>query len=98
MGSKLDHPDRTLMNAKTSAAAPLDALPLRLTSFSHGGGCGCKIAPGVLSEILRSSGGGMIPPELMVGTAASSARSRAARYSVAGSFSSRRCPTATRSA
>src|SRR5947208_15859992 len=55
------------MNAKTSAAAPLDALPLRLTSFSHGGGCGCKIAPGVLSEILRSSGGGIVPPELMVG-------------------------------
>jgi len=41
--------------------------PLRLTSFSHGGGCGCKIAPGVLSEILRSSGAGIIPPELMVG-------------------------------
>src|SRR3954452_25485981 len=55
------------MNAKTSAAAPLDPLPLRLTSFSHGGGCGCKIAPGVLSEILRSSGGGIVPPELMVG-------------------------------
>src|SRR5881227_3057138 len=55
------------MNAKTSAAAPLDALPLRLTSFSHGGGCGCKIAPGVLSEILRSSGGGIVPPELLVG-------------------------------
>jgi len=41
--------------------------PIRLTQFSHGGGCGCKIAPGVLSEILRSSGGGVIPPELMVG-------------------------------
>ncbi len=41
--------------------------PLRLTSFSHGGGCGCKIAPGVLSEILKNSGGGLIPPELMVG-------------------------------
>ncbi|MGJ7580736.1 selenide, water dikinase SelD [Variovorax sp. RHLX14] len=41
--------------------------PLRLTSFSHGGGCGCKIAPGVLSEILKKSGGGLIPPELMVG-------------------------------
>ena len=55
------------MNAPTSAAAPLDAAPLRLTSFSHGGGCGCKIAPGVLSEILRSSVGGLVPPELMVG-------------------------------
>ncbi|HSW04621.1 selenide, water dikinase SelD [Aquabacterium sp.] len=41
--------------------------PLRLTSFSHGGGCGCKIAPGVLSEILKRSGGGLIPAELMVG-------------------------------
>ena len=41
--------------------------PLRLTSFSHGGGCGCKIAPGVLSQILKSSGGGMIPPQLLVG-------------------------------
>jgi selenide,water dikinase len=40
---------------------------LRLTSFSHGGGCGCKIAPGVLAKILKSSGGGLIPPELMVG-------------------------------
>ena len=30
---------------------------IRLTQFSHGGGCGCKIAPGVLSEILRASGG-----------------------------------------
>jgi selenide,water dikinase len=41
--------------------------PLRLTSFSHGGGCGCKIAPGVLAEILKNSGGGLIPKELMVG-------------------------------
>ena len=41
--------------------------PIRLTSFSHGGGCGCKIAPGVLSEILKNSAGGMIPPELLVG-------------------------------
>lgn len=40
---------------------------IRLTSFSHGGGCGCKIAPGVLSEILRSSGGLPMPPELLVG-------------------------------
>jgi selenide,water dikinase len=49
----------------TIANAP--PTPLRLTSFSHGGGCGCKIAPGVLSQILKSSAGGMIPPELMVG-------------------------------
>jgi selenide,water dikinase len=41
--------------------------PLRLTSFSHGGGCGCKIAPGVLADILRQSPGGMLPPQLLVG-------------------------------
>jgi len=45
--------------------APADVL--RLTSFSHGGGCGCKIAPGVLSDILSRSGGGLIPPQLLVG-------------------------------
>ena len=41
--------------------------PIKLTSFSHGGGCGCKIAPGVLAEILRSSSGFPVPKELMVG-------------------------------
>jgi selenide,water dikinase len=41
--------------------------PIKLTSFSHGGGCGCKIAPGVLSEILKKSGGFPVPKELMVG-------------------------------
>ncbi|MCV2369465.1 selenide, water dikinase SelD [Roseateles oligotrophus] len=39
----------------------------RLTSLSHGGGCGCKIAPGVLSEILKGTTGFPVPPELMVG-------------------------------
>ena len=46
--------------------APVD-LSIKLTSFSHGGGCGCKIAPGVLTEILRNSSGFAIPPALMVG-------------------------------
>ncbi|MFZ6845495.1 selenide, water dikinase SelD [Undibacterium sp. RuTC16W] len=41
--------------------------PVRLTSFSHGGGCGCKIAPGVLSEILKKSTGFPVPAALMVG-------------------------------
>ncbi len=40
---------------------------LRLTSFSHGGGCGCKIAPGVLSDILKQSQGFPVPPQLLVG-------------------------------
>jgi selenide,water dikinase len=41
---------------------------VRLTQFSHGGGCGCKIAPGLLSEILSRASQGLVPPELMVGT------------------------------
>jgi len=40
---------------------------IKLTSFSHGGGCGCKIAPGVLAEILKNSSGFPVPKELMVG-------------------------------
>jgi len=49
------------MNAPERPAEP------RLTSLSHGGGCGCKIAPGVLSEILKSTVGMPIPKELLVG-------------------------------
>ena len=40
---------------------------IKLTSFSHGGGCGCKIAPGILAEILKNSTGFPVPKELMVG-------------------------------
>lgn len=39
----------------------------RLTSLSHGGGCGCKIAPAVLSEILKSVPQLPFPKELLVG-------------------------------
>src|SRR5258705_113711 len=41
---------------------------IRLTEFSHGGGCGCKIAPAVLSEILSSTPIRGLPKELLVGT------------------------------
>jgi len=43
-------------------------MQLRLTQFSHGGGCGCKIAPGVLEQILARSAPGIVPKELLVGT------------------------------
>ncbi|MBP7002776.1 selenide, water dikinase SelD [Amaricoccus sp.] len=39
----------------------------RLTSLSHGGGCGCKIAPGVLSSILRGAAAMPAPEALLVG-------------------------------
>src|SRR3989441_3614461 len=41
---------------------------IRLTEFSHGGGCGCKIAPAVLSEILAASPIRGLPKDLLVGT------------------------------
>ncbi|TAH51462.1 MAG: selenide, water dikinase SelD [Betaproteobacteria bacterium] len=41
---------------------------VRLTQFSHGGGCGCKIAPGVLTELLATMPAGLMPPDLLVGT------------------------------
>ncbi|MBS4036703.1 MAG: selenide, water dikinase SelD [Hydrogenophaga sp.] len=49
----------------TSSAIP--PTQPRLTSLSHGGGCGCKIAPGVLSEILKGTAQMPIPKELLVG-------------------------------
>ncbi len=41
---------------------------VRLTALSHGGGCGCKIAPGVLQKLLAGVKPGIIPPQLLVGT------------------------------
>ncbi|HEY0877660.1 MAG TPA: selenide, water dikinase SelD [Zeimonas sp.] len=51
----------TVGTAATAAPAP------RLTSFSHGGGCGCKIAPGVLSQLLRGTVRLPVPAQLLVG-------------------------------
>jgi selenide, water dikinase len=51
------------MNAPATGAA----VEPRLTSLSHGGGCGCKIAPGVLSDILKDTVRMPVPPQLLVG-------------------------------
>jgi len=40
---------------------------VKLTEYSHGAGCGCKIAPGVLEEILKSSTAPFHDPRLLVG-------------------------------
>jgi selenide,water dikinase len=49
--------------------------PLRLTHLSHGGGCGCKIAPAVLEQILADTpfSKGILSqfPDLLVGTESS---------------------------
>jgi selenide,water dikinase len=53
------------MNAPDSPISPI--APIRLTAFSHGGGCGCKIAPAVLSEILAMTPLRTMPRDLLVG-------------------------------
>jgi len=41
---------------------------IRLTEFSHGGGCGCKIAPAILTELLATTPVRGLPEALLVGT------------------------------
>lgn len=51
--------------------------PIRLTKYSHGGGCGCKISPKVLEEILEGSLAMPDEDKLLVGN---SSRDDAAVY------------------
>ena len=44
---------------------------IRLTQFSHGGGCGCKIAPAILHEILARTPPAAGFADLLVGTESS---------------------------
>ncbi|MEM6348449.1 MAG: selenide, water dikinase SelD, partial [Bacteroidota bacterium] len=41
--------------------------PIRLTQYSHGAGCGCKISPQVLDKILHTSQHILPNPDLLVG-------------------------------
>ncbi|WP_022955625.1 selenide, water dikinase SelD [Perlucidibaca piscinae] len=53
--------------------------PVRLTQYSHGAGCGCKISPKVLDTILAGSGAQHLDPRLWVGNAS---RDDAAVYAI----------------
>jgi selenide,water dikinase len=53
--------------------------PVRLTQYSHGAGCGCKISPKVLEVILAGSGAQNLDPKLWVGNAS---RDDAAVYAI----------------
>ncbi|MBS7660706.1 selenide, water dikinase SelD [Pseudomonas lalucatii] len=55
--------------------------PIRLTQYSHGAGCGCKISPKVLEVILAGSGAQHLDPRLWVGNAS---RDDAAVYAIDG--------------
>jgi selenide,water dikinase len=61
-------PSRSFFKNNQDKPMTLNAYNGRLTSLSHGGGCGCKIAPGVLSDILRASPLKMFPPALLAGS------------------------------
>ncbi|WP_144113162.1 selenide, water dikinase SelD [Paraburkholderia sp. BCC1886] len=55
------------MTIKPSSLTPIGAAAPRLTSLSHGGGCGCKIAPGLLADLLKRSAPLPFFPDLLVG-------------------------------
>jgi selenide,water dikinase len=46
----------------------MDTPAVRLTSLAHGGGCGCKLAPSVLRELLANQPSGNAFADLLVGT------------------------------
>jgi selenide,water dikinase len=52
----------------TVSATASKAAPLRLTALSHGGGCGCKIAPGVLRDLLKDAATTAPFAQLLVGS------------------------------
>lgn len=47
--------------------ADIDIQPVKLTRYSHGAGCGCKISPKTLESILQSNGNSDPFPGLLVG-------------------------------
>ncbi|CAA0107850.1 Selenide, water dikinase [Starkeya nomas] len=47
---------------------PAEPTPFRLTSLAHGGGCGCKLAPSVLRDLLSEQPPGSPFERLLVGT------------------------------
>jgi len=61
------------MNSPAADAGPETRADLggttepRLTALAHGGGCGCKIAPGLLAEILKGASSLPVPAQLLVG-------------------------------
>jgi selenide,water dikinase len=55
-------------SAKASRTTTMDAIASRLTSLAHGGGCGCKLAPSVLQDLLADQPAAQPYRHLLVGT------------------------------
>lgn len=45
----------------------MDVPQVKLTSLAHGGGCGCKLAPSVLQQLLADQPAAALFPQLLVG-------------------------------
>ena len=56
------------MNVPQIQVPQIDIPPLRLTSLAHGGGCGCKLAPAVLQQLLADQPAAGPFRQLLVGT------------------------------
>jgi selenide,water dikinase len=59
--------EELMADASAAATAP----PFRLTALAHGGGCGCKIGPALLREMLSDACFGFQHPDLLVGATTS---------------------------
>ena len=63
-----------LIDSQTISSSTIDptlaAEPIRLTQFSHGAGCGCKIAPAPLDIILQGLKPQIVSPRILIGTGA----------------------------
>ena len=60
-----------MADSTTGARDTHDAPPFRLTALAHGGGCGCKIGPALLREMLSDACFGFQHPDLLVGAGTS---------------------------
>ncbi len=65
------------MSSQTSNQTPASAI--RLTEYSHGAGCGCKISPKILDQILKSNLNFPTDANLLVGN---SSKDDAAAYDI----------------
>ena len=63
----MDRSRNSVNVTEMSMISTMETKTVRLTQYSHGAGCGCKIAPAVLSEILQRIPRGTPHPQLLVG-------------------------------
>src|SRR5262245_35220434 len=68
--SRADEPASisTFVRRTLKQGSAMDAPNVRLSSLSHGGGCGCKLAPSVLQQLLADQPAAQPYRQLLVGT------------------------------